>query len=80
MPYDILRKYFACNLKMGLYNVDIERTGERKMETTVLIFDRKRKGNKYKVYQQTNYPNGWSRRLLATFKTSAEAERFMNSR
>jgi hypothetical protein len=50
------------------------------METTVLIFDRKRKGNKYKVYQQTNYPNGWSRRLLATFKTSAEAERFMNSR
>lgn len=50
-----------------------------KMETTVLIFDRKRKGNKYKVYQQTNYPNGWSRRLLATFKTSQEAERFMNS-
>lgn len=50
------------------------------METTVLIFDRKRKGNKYKVYRQINYPNGWSRRLLATFKTSAEAERFMNSR
>jgi hypothetical protein len=50
------------------------------METTVLIFDRKRKGSKYKVYLQTNYPNGWSRRLLATFKNSAEAERFMNAR
>jgi hypothetical protein len=50
------------------------------METTVLIFDRKRKGNKYKVCVQKNYPNGYSRRLLATFKTSAEAERFMNTR
>ena len=49
------------------------------METTVLIFDRKRKGNKYKVYQQTNYPTGWSRGLLSMFKTWAEAERFMNS-
>ena len=57
-----------------------ERKREREMETTVLIFDRKRKGNKYKVYHQTNYPNGWSRRLLSTFKTSAEAERFMNAR
>lgn len=48
------------------------------METTVLIFDRK--GKKYKVYKQTNHTNGWYRRLLATFKTSQEAERFMNSR
>ena len=48
------------------------------METTVLIFDRK--GKKYKVYKQTTYPNGYHRRLLATFKTSQEAERFMNSR
>lgn len=50
------------------------------METTVLIFDRKRKGNKYKVCVQTNYPNGWSRKLLATFKTSSEAKLFIDAR
>jgi len=49
------------------------------METTVLIYDRKRKGNKYKVYRQKNYANGWSRRLIGIFKTSQEAERFMNA-
>jgi hypothetical protein len=45
------------------------------METLVLIVVK----NKYKVYKQTNHPNGYSRRLLATFKTSQEAERFMNA-
>ena len=46
------------------------------METLVLIVVK----NKYKVYSQTTYPNGWSRRLLGTFKSSTEAERFMNAR
>lgn len=46
------------------------------METLVLIVVK----NKYKVYKQTTYPNGWSRRLLGTFKTSRDAERFMNAR
>lgn len=45
------------------------------METTVLIVVK----GKYKVYRETKYPNGYSRRLLATFKTSREAERFMNA-
>ena len=48
----------------------------KKMETTVLIVVK----GKYKVYSETTYPNGYSRRLLATFKTSADAERFMNAR
>lgn len=47
-----------------------------KMETLVLIVVK----NKYKVYSQTTYPNGYSRRLVGTFKTSRDAERFMNSR
>lgn len=46
------------------------------METTVLIYDRKTK--KYKVYAEKKYPNGYSRRLIGTFKSSYEAERFMN--
>jgi hypothetical protein len=46
-----------------------------KMETTVLIVVK----GKYKVYREKKYPNGYSRQLLATFKTSQEAERFMNS-
>jgi hypothetical protein len=46
------------------------------METLVLIVVK----GKYKVYSETTYPNGYSRRLLATFKTSADAERFMNAR
>jgi len=45
------------------------------METLVLI----RKGKLFKVYIQKNYPNGWSRRLIGTFKSSYEAERFMNA-
>jgi len=45
------------------------------METLILI----RKGKLFKVYRQKNYPNGWSRQLIGTFKTSAEAERFMNA-
>lgn len=45
------------------------------METLVLIVV----GRKYKVYRQINYPNGWSRRLIGTFKSSYEAERFMNA-
>lgn len=49
---------------------------EKKMETLVLIVVK----GKYKVYQEKKYPNGYSRRLLATFKTSQEAERFMNAR
>lgn len=47
-----------------------------KMETLVLIVVK----NKYKVYSQTTYPNGYSRRLVGTFKTSQDAERFMNAR
>ena len=34
-PYDIVRKDFACKLKIDLYNADIERNGERKMEMIV---------------------------------------------
>lgn len=45
------------------------------METLILI----RKGKLFKVYRQKDYPNGWSRRLIATFKSSYEAERFMNA-
>jgi hypothetical protein len=48
---------------------------ELDMKTVLIVV-----GKKYKVYSETNYPNGYSRRLLATFKTSQEAERFMNSR
>ena len=42
------------------------------METTILIVV----NNKYKVYKDLG--NG-KRRLIGTFKTSAEAERFMNA-
>ena len=45
------------------------------MTTLVLIVVK----NNYKVYSQTNYPNGYSRRLLASFKSSIKAERFMNA-
>ena len=45
------------------------------METLVLIVVK----NRYKVYREIKYPNGYSRRLLATFRTSYEAERFMNA-
>ena len=44
------------------------------METMVLIVVK----GKYKVYREWKFPNGYSRRLLATIKTSREAERFMN--
>ena len=57
-------------------SIDKKEKKEKKMETLVLIVVK----NKYKVYSQATYPNGYSRRLLATFKTSQEAERFMNSR
>lgn len=40
------------------------------METLVLIVV----GRKYKVYREVN---GYSRKLLGTFKSSYEAERFM---
>jgi hypothetical protein len=45
------------------------------MATLVLIVVK----GKYKVYSHTTYPNGYSRRLLATFKSSFQAERFMNA-
>lgn len=45
------------------------------MQTLVLIVVK----GKYKVYRERTYPNGYSRQLLATFKTSHEAERFMNT-
>ena len=45
------------------------------MTTLVLIVVK----NKYKVYTQTTYPNGYSRRLVGTFKSSTQAERFMNA-
>jgi len=45
------------------------------METLVLIVVK----GKYKVYRERKYPNGYSRQLVATFKTSYEAERFMNA-
>jgi hypothetical protein len=45
------------------------------MENLVLIVVK----GKYKVYRETKYPNGYSRRLLATFKSSFQAERFMNA-
>jgi hypothetical protein len=46
-----------------------------KMENLVLIVVK----GKYKVYRERKYPNGYSRQLLATFKSSYEAERFMNA-
>lgn len=45
------------------------------METLVLI----RKGKMFKVYRQKDYPNGWSRQLVGTFKSSEDAVRFMNA-
>lgn len=45
------------------------------MTTLVLIVVK----NNYKVYSHTTYPNGYSRRLLASFKSSIKAERFMNT-
>ncbi len=45
------------------------------METLVLIVVK----GKYKVYRERKYPNGYSRQLLAIFKSSYEAERFMNA-
>jgi hypothetical protein len=44
------------------------------MEMLVMIVVK----GKYKVYRERKFPNGYSRQLLATFKTSREAERFMN--
>jgi hypothetical protein len=44
------------------------------METLVLI----REGRKFKVYRQVYSINGYSRKLIGTFKTSYDAERFMN--
>jgi len=38
-----------------------------------------RVGGRYKVYKQTDYPNGWSRSLLATFKTSFHAKSFVSA-
>jgi hypothetical protein len=57
-------------------SIDKKEKKEKKMETLVLIVVK----GKYKVYSHATYPNGYSRRLLATFKTSTDAERFMNSR
>ena len=48
---------------------------EKKMETLVLIVV----GRKYKVYRERKYPNGYSRQLVATFKSSYAAELFMNT-
>lgn len=45
------------------------------METLVLIVV----GRKYKVYRERKYPNGYSRRLVGTFKSSYAAELFMHS-
>lgn len=45
------------------------------MEMLVLIVVK----GKYKVYRERTYPNGYHRQLVATFKTSIEAERFMNA-
>ena len=45
------------------------------MTTLVLIVVK----NNYKVYSHTTYPNGYSRRLIGTFKSSTQAERFMNT-
>jgi hypothetical protein len=59
-----------------MYNVDIrEKEREKEMENLVLIVVK----GKYKVYREKKYPNGYHRQLLATFKSSYEAERFMNT-
>lgn len=34
---------------------------------------------KFKVYRERRFPNGYSRKLVATFNTSQAAERFMNA-
>jgi hypothetical protein len=57
-------------------SIDKKEKKEKKMETLILIVVK----NKYKVYSHTTYPNGYSRRLVGTFKTSRDAERFMNAR
>lgn len=45
------------------------------MQTLVLIVV----GKKYKVYLEKNYPNGYSRQLIGTFKNAIDAERFMET-
>lgn len=48
---------------------------EKKMENLVLIVVK----GKYKVYRERKFPNGYSRQLVAIFKTSYAAEVFMNN-
>jgi hypothetical protein len=45
------------------------------MENLVLIVVK----GKYKVYRERKFPNGYSRQLVGTFKTSYAAEVFMNN-
>jgi hypothetical protein len=48
---------------------------KREIEMLVLIVAK----GKFKVYRERKFPNGYSRQLVATFKTSQAAERFMNA-
>ena len=64
----------GCGPRESLVDLDREERG-LKMTTMVLIYVRK--GKQYRVYSQTNYPNGWRRELLATFRTRYDAEQFM---
>jgi len=50
---------------------------ELKMQSMIVVYVRK--GKQYRVYKQTNYPNGWRRELVANFKTRYDAERFIFS-
>lgn len=76
LPYDIVRinlSFFFLALTILLCIIR-EKKARKKMEKLVLIAVK----GKYKVYREKTYPNGYHRQLVATFKTSHAAERFMN--
>ena len=70
-------------LQWGLWNrkslVESEKEKEKEKERKKMKFVIVRVGSRYKVYKQTDYPNGWSRSLLATFKTSLHAKSFVSA-
>ena len=66
-------------LQWGLWNRKSLVESEKEKEKEKMKFVIVRVGSRYKVYKQTDYPNGWSRSLLATFKTSLHAKSFVSA-
>jgi hypothetical protein len=73
-PLPITEKIFSIGLtrRKPMYIIEQKKEKEKKMTTLVLIVV----GKKYKVYKDMG--NG-KRRLLGSFNSSTEAERFMNA-